>query len=90
MVVPSDSPPVLALNLIRCLLGPLDPGSGMEKNHDLNSGSRMNIPYHISENLELSGLKYLNSLMPIRIQDPDRIQNKHHGSAKLDLIAERN
>ncbi len=31
MVLPSDSPPVLALYMLRCLLGPLDPGSGMEK-----------------------------------------------------------
>jgi hypothetical protein len=54
----------------------------------------MNAPDHISESLEtIFGLKYLNSLMRIRIRDPGifltldpgkiRIWDKHFGSATL-------
>jgi hypothetical protein len=43
----------------------------MVKNQDLDPGSGMNIADHISESLEtIFGLKYLNSLMRMRIQDP--------------------
>ncbi len=42
---------------IRCLFNPLDPGSGMKKQDpDLGSGSGMNNPDHISENLETNFL----------------------------------
>jgi hypothetical protein len=47
----------------------VDPGSSIGK---IQTGSGMNIPDHITESLEpFFGLKYLNSLMWMRIRDPE-------------------
>jgi hypothetical protein len=48
----------------------MDPGSVIGQNQDPDPGSGMNIPVHITESLEtIFGLKYLNSLMWMRIRD---------------------
>jgi hypothetical protein len=62
----------------------MDPGSGMGKK--LGSGSGMNNPDHISENLEtIFGLKYLKffDADPGSGMEKIRIRDKHSGSAIL-------
>ncbi len=55
---------------IRCPFDPLDPGSGMGKKSRSESG--IIILDHISESLEtFSWVKFLNSLLRIRIRDPE-------------------
>jgi hypothetical protein len=50
----------------------LAPGSGIRDGKKIGSESGMNIPEHTSESYkQFFGLKYLNSLMRIRIRDPE-------------------
>jgi hypothetical protein len=72
---------------IQCFLTPVSgSGIGMEK----NSRSGINIPDHISQNLvENLGVRYLNSLLRIRIRDPRfgafLTLDTHPGSATLGV-----